>query len=325
MPNPLPNAISHSLPLVQIPTPVARAPRVRLEALDHLWFQVTGTLCNLTCTHCFISCAPDNRSFGFLDYDHVLRVLDESRALGVKEYYFTGGEPFMHPRLLDMLAATLAIGPATVLTNGTLFREATVDRLAQLRDDSIYSLELRVSIDGPDAASNDRIRGAGAFDRAMAGVRRVVEAGFLPIVTMAQTWDDADAPSIYERMRDALLAIGYARPRVKLIPSLRIGAEAVRSRGYADDERVTPEMMQGVPADHFICATSRIVTDRGVHVCPILIEEPDSVLAPTLAEATTKDYALRHQACYTCWLSGAICTNASTTAGMKEAGIRPTT
>jgi sulfatase maturation enzyme AslB (radical SAM superfamily) len=322
MPNPLANTVAPSRSLVQIPTPAARAPRVRLENLDHLWFQVTGTLCNLTCTHCFISCAPDNRSFGFLDYDHVLRVLHESRALGVKEYYFTGGEPFMHPRLLDMLAATLAIGPATVLTNGTLLRDATVERLARLRDGSIYSLELRVSIDGPDAASNDRIRGAGAFDRAMAGVRRLVAAGFLPIVTMAQTWDDADAQSVYERMRDVLLTIGYTRPRVKLLPSLKIGAEAARSRRYRDDERVTPEMMAAVPAEQFICATSRIVTDRGVHVCPILIEQPDSVLAPTLAESTTKDYALRHQACYTCWLSGAICTNASASAGAKELGTR---
>jgi uncharacterized Fe-S cluster-containing radical SAM superfamily protein len=324
MPNPLPNAIASPRPgpLVQIPTPMDRAPRVKLDGLDNLWFQVTGTLCNLTCTHCFISCAPDNRSFGFLDYDHVVRTLDQSRHLGVKEYYFTGGEPFLHPRLLDMLEATLAIGPATVLTNGTLFRESTVDRLARLRDGSIYSLELRVSIDGPDAPSNDRIRGDGAFDRAMAGVKRVVDAGFLPIVTMAQTWDDADAQSVYERMRDALLAIGYARPRVKLLPSLRIGAEAKRSRGYGVDERVTPEMMADFDAAQLICSNSRIVTDRGVHVCPILIEEPDSVLAPTLAESTTKDYALRHQACYTCWLSGAICNNASTSAGMKEVAKR---
>ena len=56
------------------------------------------------------------------------------------------------------------------------------------------------------------------------------------------------------------------------------------------------------------------VTDRGVHVCPILIEEPDSVLAGTLEESVGKDYALRHAACYTCWLSGAICSNASSVA-----------
>ena len=116
-------------------------------------------------------------------------------------------------------------------------------------------------------------------------------------------------------MRQTLLDLGYTRPRIKLMPTLRLGAEIVRLRGYADDERVTPEMMDGFDASTLLCATSRIVTDRGVHVCPILIEEPDSVLAPTLPKRSTVDYALRHQACYTCWLHGSICSNASSAPG----------
>jgi molybdenum cofactor biosynthesis enzyme MoaA len=317
----MPNSLANSMPLVKIPTPVERAPRVYLEELDHLWFQLAGTLCNLTCTHCFISCSPTNDSFGFLEYEYVVRLLEESRGLGVKEYYFTGGEPFMHPRILDILQKTLEIGPATVLTNGTLFREKTVARLKAIREGSIYSLEMRVSIDGPDEASNDPIRGKGSFKKAMEGVRRLVEAGFLPIVTMAQTWDDADAQHVYERMREALKGIGYSRPRVKLLPALRIGAEALRKRGYREDERISREMMEGFDAGQLICANSRVVSDRGVHVCPILIEQEDSVLGQTLGEAMKKDYALRHQACYTCWLHGAICSNASSAAGVKE-GVR---
>jgi uncharacterized Fe-S cluster-containing radical SAM superfamily protein len=293
-------------------------PRVALQQLDHLWFQLTGTLCNLTCTHCFISCSPSNHTFEFLEYEQVIRALEESRCLGVKEYYFTGGEPFMHPRILEILEKTLEIGPATVLTNGTLFSEPTVSQLAGLREGSIYSLELRVSIDGSDAAMNDPIRGEGTFARAMEGVKRLVAAGFLPIITMAQTWDDADAMLVYSRMRQALLDLGYTRPRIKLLPAIRIGAETARGRGYREDERVTWEMMEGFDASQLICANSRIITNRGVHVCPILIEQEDSVLGVTLQEAVRKDYALRHQACYTCWQYGAICTNASATAGAKE-------
>jgi sulfatase maturation enzyme AslB (radical SAM superfamily) len=311
-----------SMDLTSLSVPASRAPRVYLEHLDNLWFQITGTLCNLTCTHCFISCSPSNHNFEFLDYDIVMRTLEESTKLGVKEYYFTGGEPFMHPRMLDILEATLRIGPATVLSNGTLFREKTVERLKEIRDGSIYSLELRVSIDGPDAESNDRIRGEGSFDRAMEGVKRIVEAGFLPIITMAQTWDDAESQNVYQKMRQVLIDMGYTRPRVKLLPSLKIGAEALRSRGYTDCERVTEEMMKGFDASILICANSRIVTDKGVHVCPILIEQSDSILSQSLAESMKKDYALRHQACYTCFLSGAICSNASTSANVKEIARR---
>src|SRR5437660_10650699 len=103
------------LPLLDSPAPV-----VRLAHLDELWFQVTGTLCNLTCRHCFIRCSPHNHAFGFLDPEVVYRLLDESVGLGVKEYYFTGGEPFLHRDLVPMLERTLRYGPATVLTNGTV-------------------------------------------------------------------------------------------------------------------------------------------------------------------------------------------------------------
>src|SRR5258706_6835258 len=91
-----------------------RLPIVELGSLDELWFQVAGTRCNLTCTHCFISCSPHNDKFGFLALAEVERRLLESAAWGVKEYYFTGGEPVLNPGLVSMLGLTADFGPATV-------------------------------------------------------------------------------------------------------------------------------------------------------------------------------------------------------------------
>src|SRR3954447_19769433 len=152
------------LNLTSISLPPSRSPRVYLEHLDDLWFQITGTLCNLTCRHCFISCSPHNYSFGFLDLDTVRRCLDESVQFGVKEYYFTGGEPFLHKDMTAILELTLQYGPATVLTNGTVFKDEWLERLARAEAASPYSLEFRVSLDGYDAATNDPIRGDGTFD-----------------------------------------------------------------------------------------------------------------------------------------------------------------
>src|SRR6516164_7646854 len=126
------------LPLLDVP-----APEVALPHLDELWFQVTGTVCNLACRHCFISCSPHNHAFGYLDLAAVCRLLDEAAALGVKEYYFTGGEPFLHPELVPMLEATLRCGPATVLTNGTVLKDEWLTRLAAAEAASLYSLEFR--------------------------------------------------------------------------------------------------------------------------------------------------------------------------------------
>jgi len=291
-----------------MPTATAPTPQVPLVNLEYLWFQVAGTVCNLRCTHCFISCAPDNHRFWFLDLDTVRDYLAQSKTWGVREYYFTGGEPFMNRDLLAMLEATLAIGPASVLTNATLMPDRTVRRLAEIDAETPYSLELRVSLDGPSRETNDPVRGAGTFDRAMSGIGRLVKSGFLPIVTAAQIWDPTEHERIYQQFVDALRKVGYERPRIKILPCLHIGRESQRSRGYSDSEVVTSAMMCGYDVTQLLCSSGRIVTDRGIFVCPILIDAPDARLGSTL-EAADRPFALSHRACYTCWANGAICTN----------------
>lgn len=288
---------------------IATAPEVSLRALDQLWFQVSGTVCNLKCSHCFISCAPDNHSFWFLSRDEVRASLDASVTLGVKEYYFTGGEPFMNREMLGILEDTLRIGPATVLTNATLLPRRTVDALARLAADSPYTLELRVSIDGTSAETNDAIRGPGTFDRALDAVGRLTTAGFLPIITTMQTWPDADTDAVLAAFRAVLASVGYDRPRLKILPPLRIGAEAERDRGYDDAERVTAEMMAGYPQEWLLCSSARLVTASGVWACPILLDHPSARLGATLEEAVAAPAHLSEQACYTCWVNGAICSN----------------
>jgi molybdenum cofactor biosynthesis enzyme MoaA len=288
----------------------APLPLVPIEHLDHLWFQVGGTLCNLTCSHCFLSCSPHNRSFGFLSLDDVRRRLEESVALGVKEYYFTGGEPFLNPEMTDILVETLRYGPATVLTNGTVLRDEWLVRLRAAEEASIYSLEFRASIDGGSPATNDPIRGAGTFERAMRGVQQLVKHGFLPIITAARVWPlEAERETIAGFIR-VFQEFGYTRPRLKILPTLLLGAEEQRTHGYLPQERVTAEMLEGYDLGQLVCHHSRLVSDRGVHVCPILIESPDSLLGQTLAESL-QPFALRHGACTTCYQYGAICSNAS--------------
>ena len=289
-------------------------PLVEIEHLDHLWLQVGGTLCNLTCQHCFISCSPHNRSFGFLSLAEVRRRLEESVRLGVKEYYFTGGEPFLNPEMTDILIETLAYGPATVLTNATVLRDEWLVRLAAAEAASVYSLEFRVSIDGCSAETNDPIRGAGTFERALRGVQKLVQHGFLPIITAARVWPLEKEEETIAGFIRVFQEIGYSRPRLKILPTLQLGAEERRTHGYLPNERVTAEMLAGYDVSQLVCHHSRLVSDRGVHVCPILIESPDSLLGQTLSESL-RPFALSHGACTTCYQYGAICSNSPSVAG----------
>ncbi len=292
--------------------------KVTLDHLDQLWFQVAGTLCNLTCQHCFISCSPANDHFGYLSLETVQHYLEQSAALGVKEFYFTGGEPFLNRQMVPILCETLQHGPATVLTNGTVFKDEWLQRLQEAEQQSLYSLEFRVSIDGFSPETNDPIRGEGTFARALRGIVQLVEFGFLPIITATRTWDDQEDARVTGDFLKMLNDAGYQRPRLKILPTLHLGAEQNRSHGYHQSERVTEKMLVDFDHSQLLCHHSRIVTDRGVHVCPLLIESPDSLLGEDLQVAESS-YELKHGACFTCYQYGAICSNPSSGSFERQA------
>jgi len=315
-------------------------PEVALRSLDTLWFQVGGTLCNLACTHCFISCSPTNHTHEMMPLEQVQRYLREAVELGVKEFYFTGGEPFLNPEMEAILEATLAVGPASVLTNGLLLDAARCARLAALAKASPYSLDLRVSLDGYDTASNDAVRGAGTFERVLAGLSNLAVAGLNPVVTVTEVCAEAALDSGKRRFFALLAGLGLDRPRLKVLPVFKIGAEAERAGGYESWQRLragdvspaaaaaelpAPPAAHGLPAgqasdpppatgapagetdwDHLQCSSCRMVTDQGVWVCPILVNEPAARMGETLADALGP-YPLRHAACWTCHVYGVSC------------------
>lgn len=281
------------------------SPEVHLRALDTLWLQVAGTICNIECTHCFISCSPKNHSHEMMSLAEVEARLAEARELGVREYYFTGGEPFMNRDLLAILEATLKEGPATVLTNGMLLRADVCRRLRELFDASEYSLDIRVSLDGFDAESHDAIRGKGVWDRVMAGLRNLASVGLNPVITVTTAAEGVESSEGRARFLEIIRGFGFARPRLKVLPLFRIGAEEQRTRAYADWERLTE--IDDAGAATLQCSTCRMVTSKGVYVCPILIEEPEARMGDTLA-VTLRPFPLKFGACHTCWVDGVTCT-----------------
>jgi molybdenum cofactor biosynthesis enzyme MoaA len=282
------------------------APLVELRSLDTLWFQVGGTVCNLACTHCFVSCSPTNHTHETMPLAQVEDYLAQAVALGVREYYFTGGEPFLNPQMEEILASTLAVGPATVLTNGLLLDPARCRRLKLLADSSDYSLDFRVSLDGYDAASNDPIRGEGTFERILGGVRNLFEAGLNPVVTVTEVCREATTDSGKERFFELLRSMGVERPRLKVLPVFQIGAEAERGGAYASWQRLQEGDGEAGSWDHLQCSGCRMATDQGVWVCPILVNEPTARMGETIAD-TLSPFKLDHPACWTCHVYGVSC------------------
>jgi AdoMet-dependent heme synthase len=282
------------------------SPRVRLQSLDVLWFQVAGTVCNLACSHCFISCSPTNHTHEVMPLAEIEPYLAEARALGVKEYYFTGGEPFLNPDMERIVERTLEQGPVNVLTNGLLLDPVRCRRLKALADASPYSLDLRVSLDGYSAGQNDPIRGEGTFERVLTGVRNLAEAGLNPVLTVTEVHDENRTDDGKERFFELLREAGVDKPRLKVMPVFRMGAEAERTGAYESWQQLRSGDVPEGGWDHLQCSACRMVTDQGVWVCPILVNEPEGRMGETLAD-TLDTFPLDHPACWTCHVYGVTC------------------
>lgn len=143
--------------------------------------------CNERCPHCYIAAgtapAPND-----LDTPESLRLLERLAQGGVRVVIFSGGEPLMHPDLVELVHACTRLGMAPQLSsNGTLLDAALADRLkaAGLR-------YVGISLDGL-AALNDSYRGlVGGFDKAIHGLRAARSAGMRTGLRMTLTRRNLD-------------------------------------------------------------------------------------------------------------------------------------
>ena len=130
--------------------------------------------CNLRCDYCCVRSSPvaPRRELGLA---RIQRITREAVPLGVREFFVTGGEPFLLPDIADILCACAAAAPTTVLTNGMLFRGLRLQSLRALPRDRVV---VQISLDSPGPELHDSHRGAGAWARAWEGVQIAREEGF---------------------------------------------------------------------------------------------------------------------------------------------------
>ncbi|PSJ40976.1 radical SAM protein [Sphingomonas deserti] len=280
-----------------------RRASVALRALETLWLN-TGTLCNLACTSCYIASSPRNDALVYLSLAEAVAYLEEAAALGTREIGFTGGEPFMNPDMVPMIAAALARGfDVLVLTNAMRPMRRFEAALAPLAGPK---LTMRVSLDHHSQSVHEAERGAGTWAKAVDGLRWLSEAGFRVAVAGRQLpgETEAEARAGYQRLFEALGITVDAG--LVLFPPMDAAADVPEiTEACWDILHLSPDAM--------MCASSRmVVKPRGAdrpHVvaCTLLPYDPQFALGETLADASGK-VMLNHPHCAKfCVLGGASC------------------
>jgi hypothetical protein len=285
---------------------------VALRKLETLWFN-TGTLCNLTCGHCYIESSPRNDRLAYLTRDDVRSYLDEIARDGLPTRLigFTGGEPFMNRDIIGMLYDVLARGfDALVLTNAMKPMRKLREKLLALRDAYGARLTIRVSLDHYTPAVHEAERGGRSWAPAIDGVVWLARNGFaLDVASRRFTGEPEDA-----------LRAGFAR----LFAGLGVALDAFDPVHLVlfpemDAGRDVPEITEACwgilhkSPDDVMCASSRMVAKRKdaahpvVLACTLLAYDEQFELGRTLADAA-RAVPLNHPHCASfCVLGGAAC------------------
>ncbi len=128
--------------------------------------------CNLKCVHCYAR-SEDISYDNELNRDQALAMMDDLADFGVPVLLFSGGEPLVHPRLVEYAQYAVSKGMRAVIsTNGTLI---TKEKAKILKD--IGLSYVGISLDGLEP-THDLFRGVpGSFKRAMAAIEHCQAAG----------------------------------------------------------------------------------------------------------------------------------------------------
>lgn len=131
---------------------------LELNKISELWFHITDQ-CNLACSHCLFSSSPLKKAT--LKKEKIFQLAGEAYSLGCRVFALTGGEPFVHPDIEDIIKQLVAFENAhtVILTNGMNLPEF-FNHGAHDHD----KLHLQISMDGL-GKNHDRVRGKGAFQK----------------------------------------------------------------------------------------------------------------------------------------------------------------
>jgi MoaA/NifB/PqqE/SkfB family radical SAM enzyme len=184
--------------------------------------------CNLRCQGCWVDVAAKQQT---ISPAAMARLVREARAMGNVFFGIVGGEPFMHPQLLDMLAAHPDCY-FQVFTNGQFITDARARRLRQLGN-----VTPLISVEGNEIVSDVRRGRPGVLSKTMEGLRNCLRHKVFTGVCTSLCQTNIDH-LLTERWVDRLIEMGVmytwfhvyrpmgpdARPELCLTPEQQLRA-----------------------------------------------------------------------------------------------------
>ncbi len=281
---------------------------IQPQTLTELWFH-TGTACNLSCPFCLEGSKPGDHRLEQISFDEVRPFIDEALGLGVEQFSFTGGEPFINKDLLQILGHALKHRPCMVLTNGTRPAAKRIPELLALRGRP-HALRFRISFDFPDPARHDEHRGEGNFQAALDTLGALHRHGFdVSIARHAEADENKEAiDNAYRKyFKQAGVPLDTA---IVAFPDFFLPGAHPEGVPHITENCMSARHTEESRAA-FMCNFSKMIIKLEgrlrVYACTLVDDDPAYDLGPTLAQAMRIRVMLRHHRCFSCFQYGASC------------------
>ncbi len=122
--------------------------------------------CNLRCQGCWVDVAHDRQEIDLATMD---RLINEAKEMGNRFFGLVGGEPFMHPQLLDIVENHPDCY-FQIFTNGQFI---TADVAKKMR--RLANVTPLISVEGNETVSDERRGRKGVYNKTLRGVMNCLE------------------------------------------------------------------------------------------------------------------------------------------------------
>jgi MoaA/NifB/PqqE/SkfB family radical SAM enzyme len=259
--------------------------------------------CNLRCQGCWVDVAHKQE---VISPAALRKLIAEAREMGNVFFGIVGGEPFMHPQLLDMLAEHPDCY-FQVFTNGHFITDERAKRLRQLGN-----VTPLISVEGNEIISDERRGRRGVYEKTLEGIRNSVRNKvFTGVCTSVCQTNIEDLLS--ERWLDRLIEMGVmyawfhvyrpmgpdANPQLCLTP-----AQHLRVRKFVVEMRAKKPIVI-IDAYHdgegrALCPAATGVTHHinpwgDIEPCPIVQFTRESIHSGEADNRTLKEKFLRSE------------------------------
>ncbi len=241
--------------------------------------------CNLRCQGCWVDVAHKQQT---IDAAAMHKLLGEAKAQGNVFFGIVGGEPFMHPQLLEILARHPDCY-FQVFTNGHFLTDAVAKELRRLGN-----VTPLISIEGTEIVSDQRRGRKGVYSKSMEGIQNcLANKVFTGVCTSVCKTNLDDLVS--ERWVDRLIEMGvfytwfhiYRPMGPDAAPELCLSREEQRRvRRFVVEMRATkPILFIDAYYDHAgeaLCPAATGISHHinpwgGIEPCPIVQFVTDSI------------------------------------------------